>query len=467
MRGLRIIALTLICGLAGCVLPRGQAPSRPKVSKIKEGDTALKRDLTIEELQSHLMGFADDFALAIMHAGTTFEENAENPEERARIRRWTLSHVNAAVVLAAGPNPAINLVDLAGMTTLGRQAFEDDWLPAFGARGQQLFEVHQRYENEIWRLVERVLKPEPLQQLREIIKEWEETHPEKRFGAFVGLCDYAKARYQSPERVRTRSGSLFSIFYMDPMAGLDPAMRQLEQTRYFAERSIFYAQRLPGIIRLQLELLLSEFGAAPPTQKAFETVKEFRDAAQRFNDILEHLPERLGKEQRQVIEDFFAQDKLKDKLGEFNTTFNAAKAMAESLEQATRSVGMLVTQFSNTNNQSSTPKRPFDVTDYGTTAEKIDRAAVQLATTLDSLDRVVRSPGWTERVTEVNGVMGRTEQASHRLIERAFWLALVLIAAALVAALMYRLGSRRIAQRQISLVDDGRRKTVGDDIKSL
>ncbi|HTD86031.1 MAG TPA: hypothetical protein VK850_05600, partial [Candidatus Binatia bacterium] len=159
--------------------------------------------------------------------------------------------------------------------------------------------------------------------------------------------------------------------------------------------------------------------------------------------------------------------KLKDKLGEFNTTFNAAKAMAESLEQATRSVGMLVTQFSNTNNQSSTPKRPFDVTDYGTTAEKIDRAAVQLATTLDSLDRVVRSPGWTERVTEVNGVMGRTEQASHRLIERAFWLALVLIAAALVAALTYRLGSRRIAQRQISLVDDGRRKTVGDDIKSL
>src|SRR5436190_16882155 len=409
MRGLRIIALTLICGLAGCVLPRGQAPSRPKVSKIKEGDTALKRDLTIEELQSHLMGFADDFALAIMHAGTTFEENAENPEERARIRRWTLSHVNAAVVLAAGPNPAINLVDLAGMTTLGRQAFEDDWLPAFGARGQQLFEVHQPYENEIWRLVERVLKTEPLQQLREIIKEWEETHPEKRFGAFVGLCDYAKARYQSPERVRTRSGSLFSVFYMDPMAGLDPAMRQLEQTRYFAERSMFYAQRLPGIVRLQIELLLSEFGAAPETLRLLNNITEFRETAQRFNDLLEQLPERLGKEQRQVIEAVIGQEKVKQQLSEFIATFDAAKGMAASLEQATRTLGTLVAQFANTN-QSGTPRRPFDVMDYAVTAEKIDHAATQLATTLESLDRVVRSPGWAERVTEVNTVMGRTEQ---------------------------------------------------------
>jgi len=193
MRALAIIGLglSLVCSISGCrVLPRGQArPSKPKVTKVKEGDSALKRDLTIEELQSHLMGFADDFALGMMHAVTTLEPSAKTPEQRSRLRQWKLSHINAAYVLAAGPNPAINLLDLAGMTTLGRQAFEDDWMPIYGESGQQVLEVHQRYERDIWQLVERVLKPEPLQQLREIIQEWLETHPEKRFGAFVGLCD--------------------------------------------------------------------------------------------------------------------------------------------------------------------------------------------------------------------------------------------------------------------------------------
>ena len=444
MRALAIVGLglSLVCSISGCrVLPRNQArPSKPKVTKVKEGDSALKRDLTIEELQSHLMGFADDFALAMMHSVTTLEPSAKTPEQRSRLRQWKLSHINAAYVLAAGPNPAINLLDLAGMTTLGRQAFEDDWMPIYGESGQQVLEVH------IWQLVERVLKPEPLQQLREIIQEWQETHPEKRFGAFVGLSDYAKARYQSPERVRTRSGSLFSVFYMDPMAGLDPAMRQLEQTRYFAERSMFYAQRLPGIVRLQIELLLSEFGAAPETLRLLNNITEFRETAQRFNDLLEQLPERLGKEQRQVIEAVIGQEKVKEQLNEFTATFTAAKGMADSLEHATRTLGTLVAQFSTTN-QSATAKRPFDVMDYGLTAEKIDQAATELAKTLESLDRVVRSPGWTERVTEVNTVMRRTEQASQRVLDRAFWLTLILIGVVFFAALFYRITSGRVAAR--------------------
>jgi len=456
MRAARIPGLIFICCLAGCgVLPRGKSPSRPQVTKVKEGESALKRELTIEELQSHLMGFADDFALAMMHSVTTLEGLAENSQERSKLRQWKLSHINAAVVLAAGPNPAINLLDLAGMTTLGRQAFEDDWMPLFGERGKEVLEVHKRYEQTIWRLVERVLKPEPVEQLREIIKEWQESHPEKRFGAFVGLCDYAKARYQSPERVRTRAGgSLFSVFYMDPMAGVEPAMRQLEQTRYFAERSIYYAQRLPGIVRLQVELIISEFGAAPETQKVLNNITEFRETAQRFTDVLEQLPERIGTEQQKVIEGLVAQDKLKERLGDFNATFGAGKAMADSVERAARNIETLVSQLSKTNQAPEpSPSRPFDVMEYATTAEKIDHAAVQLATTLESLDRVVRSPGWTERMTEVTSVMGHTERTSQRLLDRAFWLALALIAATLAAALIYKYASRRVARQRAEALE--------------
>jgi hypothetical protein len=427
-------------------MPGGnRTPNKAEVSRIKTDEGALKEELSIEELQSHLMGFADDFSLAMMHSATMLEAVAQTPEERSRIRQWKLSHINAAMVLAAGPNPPINLVDLAGMATLGRQAFEHDWVPVFGERANQMVEVHKRYEKEIWELVERILKPEPLQQLREIIAEWVETHPEKRFGAFVGLSDYAKARYQSPERVRTQSGgNLLTLFSIDPMAKLDPAMRQLEQTRYFAERSMFYAQRLPSIVRLQMELLLSEFGAAPEVQRALKNVNEFREVAQHFNQIMERLPERVGSEQRKVMDDLFGRKELKDKLGDFAITFTAAKSMAESVEQASRSIATLTAQFGKTNEN----RRPFDVMDYAVAAEKIDQTAGHLASTLDSLDRVVRSPGWAERVSDVSAVMGRTEEASQRLIDRAFRLGLLLVGAVLAAALIYRFVARYAVSRK-------------------
>ena len=41
----------------------------------------------------------------------------------------------------------------------------------------------------------------------------------------------------------------------DPLAGLDPAVRELTQTRLFAERALYVAQKMPLLLRWQTELL--------------------------------------------------------------------------------------------------------------------------------------------------------------------------------------------------------------------
>jgi len=45
------------------------------------------------------------------------------------------------------------------------------------------------------------------------------------------------------------------MFQVDPLAGLDPAVRELTQTRLFADRALYVVQRMPRLLRWQTELL--------------------------------------------------------------------------------------------------------------------------------------------------------------------------------------------------------------------
>ncbi len=435
--------------LPGCTLmPRSNSKPKVEVRTVKEArQSLLEGKMTVPELQSLLMGYADDFSLGIMHAATTLEEEAKTPEERVQVRRWKLSHCNGATILAAGPNPVISLLDLTGMATLGRMAWEEDWMPkTFGARGQAMLEVHRRYEKEIWEITDRVLNPEHRVQLREIIKEWHDTHPEERFAAFVALCDYAKRRLQAPESLRASSGSFLSLVYLDPMAGLDPATQQLEQTRHLAERMLYYAQRAPGLLRLQGELLGTDLLASPEIKKFSSEVTQFRETAQRFTDVTEHLPERIGREQKELIDDVLKeQDRLNVTLKQLQETFRGGAAMAESVKEATQALDALTARVISTNAATSnTNSHLFDIRDYGRSAEQIERAAAQLTTTIQSLERLAASPSWKEHGEEIQAAFTKTESATQRLIERIFWRALALVVVIFVAAFFYRLAVRQL-----------------------
>ncbi len=61
--------------------------------------------------------------------------------------------------------------------------------------------------------------------------------------------------------------SLMAVVGLDPMAGLDPAVRQVEQARLLAERAIYYAQRMPILIDLQLDRSLNRLAAGPESRK--------------------------------------------------------------------------------------------------------------------------------------------------------------------------------------------------------
>ena len=103
--------------------------------------------------------------------------------------------------------------------------------------------------------------------LRRVLLDWRaqhmdvETAPFVRFREFVGALPSTTS--QRGIRLPT---SLIGLVGLDPMAGLDPAVRQVEQSRLLAERAIYYAQRVPIIVDPQLDRSLTRISVDPDTR---------------------------------------------------------------------------------------------------------------------------------------------------------------------------------------------------------
>ena len=74
----------------------------------------------------------------------------------------------------------------------------------------------------------------------------------------------ALGRASSPSSVK--AGSIFSLLYLDPFAGLDPTTIAIEQSRELASRTVAYAERMPTLLRWQAELLALQIARQPDPQ---------------------------------------------------------------------------------------------------------------------------------------------------------------------------------------------------------
>jgi len=65
----------------------------------------------------------------------------------------------------------------------------------------------------------------------------------------------AEAAWCRHRRLGGESPNLLHVLGLDPFAGLDPATREIAETRQFGERLLFTLQRLSFLIRLNGEML--------------------------------------------------------------------------------------------------------------------------------------------------------------------------------------------------------------------
>lgn len=439
LAGVLVLALLL----AGCSLPKLFKPDDPK----KSIGTAFRHDpksgqLTQAGLQAEVMSFADVYVLTIRQAMDEMNRLGLDPKQRAILNRSKVLLSGTAMSIAAGRNPAANLLDMVVFMTLERQVLEDYWIPKFyGDKARVLLKAVGRMEKEIWAMAGELLPPEQQENLRTLIWEWRAAHPEQHLLGNVRLNTLASLRGESPlAREKETHGILASV---------ENALVKVDEAFLLAERGMFYVERVPRILTLQGELLADQVTTNPEVQGLLGNADKAVDNFGALVKSVEKLPSQVGAERRAILKQLTAwaaserqklwqdlereEPRLKGMLTEVRQIVTEGTELAKAL-------GVLAAQFKP--DPQAPPGAPVDYVKALQQATETVKEATVLVKSLD--DFVV---GEDVANADLVKVLRQVNLETKSLLDRAFWLALVLIVvflAGLVAAsVSYCLITRR------------------------
>lgn len=270
-------------------------------------------------VQSAVMGFADRFLSAMAEVYDSLRDATVDPDVRLAAQRFKAQAAQGALGNAVNPNPLVGLMDMAIFVTLTRETAQEPWAAeSFGAEGAGLLETALlAQEEDIWRIVGVNLSEAQVAELHALISKWREVHPGARYVAGVRLADLPGTA-RSDSRDPGLAASVLAIIRLDPFAGLDPALRQVEQSRVLGERVFFYMRHMAVAVSWQAEVLYTEMLAAPQAKRLIADTNQFTQNTGRFADATVEFAD-AGKQIAGSVERFRAglpaqQEELIDQL---------------------------------------------------------------------------------------------------------------------------------------------------------
>lgn len=412
----------------------------------------------LQELQLKVMRFADEYTGRVYEPIQSFQSMARTPETRLAGQNWRLAQATSAYTIASGPNPITNALDMVVLATLSRMVLEDHWVSErYGDRAAPLLEVHQRLEPQAWDLLDGILTTQQINQLHAMIDKWRADHPQVRAVAYIHFKDFARSIGQPRSGEERASGSLFALLGLDPLSNLDPAVREITQTRQLAERTIYYLQRAPNLLDMQIERLTYQFAVMPETKEMLRNADLISNAAESTGKLASDLPRVIASERQAAIDQFMTalgseQLQMRQLVVELKGALEAGAATSDSLNTTIRSLDAFVARFDRPGAKpaDAPPSKPFDIADYAATARELATAAQQLQALVAQLD------------SSSTGVERLTASAANDLrvvVDHAFWrgvqLIVILTVSVLIAAVTYRLAARRFATREPTQPTEG------------
>jgi hypothetical protein len=382
------------------------------------------------------MRFADDFVEESVRATDELTEQAGNAKMQIEILEWQLSQANAAIQIASGPKPGAASVDMVVLVSLSRRVIERDWLALYGEPAKPVLETYERLEHDVWALL-----GEPGQRQRPgldaLLADWVKNNPQVRNPSFVRFADFTSGEEQV--RVHAIPG-LLDIVGLDPFAGMDPTVREVEQARVLAERAVYYTQRLPRLLNIQGRLIAVQARTAPETRQVLDTFAGVERLSASLTKLTDNAPALVSQQREAAIAQFMdelarQQQQMLPLAAQLRAAIEAGHATADSLNTLIQSTDRLVARFAPQRNQPSAPAKPFDINDYTRTIVELAASARDLQALVKDID--ASSPHLAGQVAVLTvGLQG--------LVTYALWRLIILVMVILAAAIMYRLVTWRL-----------------------
>jgi hypothetical protein len=404
----------------------------------------------VRKLQLEVMRFADEYAGRSREAVTRFQSGVQDPNDRLALQNWKVQQASSAYTIASGANPVSNALDMVVLATLSRMVIDDTWAgDGYGPRVQNVQETYRSLEAEAWQLVKGVLNEEQIASLHQTITQWRAKNPNVRAVSYIHFRDFALAAGPSDQSA-AGTASLLSFVGIDPLSNLDPAVQEIAQTRQLAERAIYYMQRAPDLLDMQVERLTYQVAVMPETRSLVTSVDRVSLIGSSSDRLVTTLPGLLDHEREALVAQLTQtinsdSATLGTLAGQLRTTLQAGTDTATALNGALQSFERISSLFVKKPQPASAapqpPGKPFDISDYTAMLEQAALTARELDSLAqhgDQLTPALRAA--TENAaSQARGIL-------NHLFLLLVLLVLVIAAAALLTALAYRRITMRFAR---------------------
>lgn len=435
--------------------------------------TAEEAARRAQRTQLILQDIADEYAMRVMQASDEMSDTLESARERQILSRQVLATVTACAAIPSGANPGVGIVDMIVMMTLNYEVGQRTIPRDFGDRGAPLLEAYKWGYERVWRAAEQKIPAEYLTELRELIDRWKEENPGADYVTLVRFEDFLNYATVGQRTRSSGGGNIFSLLLIDPFAGLEPSTREIRETRLFAERALFYAQRLPGLLSLEFQHTIDTLAASPTGENIAKVLESGTSSAEQIASVADELPRTIEREREaglnqiselvtrertaaieQLGEEFGEQTDrlieriesdqsgLRETVVEVRATVESATALSESLRTTIDAAEKLRGPSGGDGGGES-----LDLEQLNATILSAQSTVQELNKLVSSLGGMLDSDQWGDREEEYRRVLADTEEAGERLVDRAFSRLLVLagvvMAGLVVVVLVAKLVGRR------------------------
>jgi hypothetical protein len=280
-----------------CVLATTSCTSSPRSDAGKLPPDQVGRPTVIgaeaQSLQSSVMALADT-SMQRIASEINLARPGTTPEARRDEMAARLALSSSIVAIAMQPDPVDALADLLTFTTLTADAQR---VAAMGKEAEsyeaRLLRALELNDADAWRVAERWVNEPTRNAFRERILSWQGSRRSAADVAFVRLADLKRGGSTS---VESDSGLFDS---------LHATTQQIDQTRLLAERSLFLAQRVPFLMRLQAEVYTGNALATKEAQQTQAQLVQMSSIMETVSTVLAGMAQQVAHERQATLVDLF------------------------------------------------------------------------------------------------------------------------------------------------------------------
>jgi len=319
------ICVAMLCALlTGC----SSSPRSAEAGKVS-ADQVGRPTVTgaqAQSLQSSVMALADTSMqriaaeINLARAGTT-------PEARRDEMSTRLALSSSIVAIAMQPDPVDALADLLTFTTLTADAQRVAALgKAADSSEARLLRALELNDADAWHVAERWVNEPTRIAFRELILSWSGSRESAAQVAFVRLADLKRGGSTS---IESDSGLFDS---------LHAANQQVDQIRLLTERSLFLAQRMPFLVRLQAEVYTGNALATREAQQTQAQLEQMSSIMETVSGLLGGLAQQVSTERQAALDDLFGHIETERKASLEQIEQIVREERQSTLEQATTAI---------------------------------------------------------------------------------------------------------------------------------